>query len=312
MKKFILALAAMVLTAGLISAQDMAQATELAKNGNDALGAQNYTEALNYFQQALDMATQLEGDEAAALVEQCKGIIPNIALEIAKDLIKDKKYEEAASKINEVKKIAEEYEVFDVYDTADKFLPQIWKMKANDAFGIKDYAAAVESFEKAYAIDTTDAKTAITIGQLYSQLGNNEKALEALQHAAWNGQEAQAKKLMSNVFLKEAQAALKGNKLAECINAAKKVNEIAENANAYKLMASASQKLGKTSQAIESYEKYLELNPSAQDANGIYFTIAALYQGQKNKAKAIEFYKKVANDAKYGASAKQQITALSK
>ena len=86
MKKFILALAAMVLTAGLISAQDMAQATELAKNGNDALGAQNYTEALNYFQQALDMATQLEGDEAAALVEQCKGIIPNIALEIAKDL----------------------------------------------------------------------------------------------------------------------------------------------------------------------------------------------------------------------------------
>ena len=121
MKKFILALAAMVLTAGLISAQDMAQATELAKNGNDALGAQNYTEALNYFQQALDMATQLEGDEAAALVEQCKGIIPNIALEIAKDLIKDKKYEEAASKIDEVKKIAEEYEVFDVYDTASVF-----------------------------------------------------------------------------------------------------------------------------------------------------------------------------------------------
>ena len=40
--------------------------------------------------------------------------------------------------------------------------------------------------------------------------------------------------------------------------------------------------------------------------------MAALYQGQKNNAKALEYYKKVQNDPQVGAQAKQQIAALSK
>ena len=63
---------------------------------------------------------------------------------------------------------------------------------------------------------------------------------------------------------------------------------------------------------IKNFEKYLELKPNASNANGIIFTVGALYQGQKNNAKALEFYKKVQNDAKYGAQAKQMIAALSK
>ena len=41
MKKIILTLAAVVLSAGLISAQDMSQATETAKNANEALVAKD-------------------------------------------------------------------------------------------------------------------------------------------------------------------------------------------------------------------------------------------------------------------------------
>ena len=62
--------------------------------------------------------------------------------------------------------------------------------------------------------------------------------------------------------------------------------------------------------AIKNFEKYLELKPTASNANGIAFTVAALYQQAGNKAKALEFYKKVENDAKFGAQAKQQIAAL--
>ena len=59
-------------------------------------------------------------------------------------------------------------------------------------------------------------------------------------------------------------------------------------------------------------QKYLELKPTASNANGITFTVAALYQGQKNNAKALEYYKKVQNDPKFGAQAKQMIAALNK
>ena len=47
-------------------------------------------------------------------------------------------------------------------------------------------------------------------------------------------------------------------------------------------------------------------------ANAITFTLGALYQGANNKTKALENYKKVVNDPKWGVQAKQMIDALSK
>ena len=42
------------------------------------------------------------------------------------------------------------------------------------------------------------------------------------------------------------------------------------------------------------------------------FTIATLYQGQKNNAKAAEYYKMVENDPTYGAEAQKALKALGK
>ena len=47
MKKFILVLASMVMAAGIASAQDMAQATELYNNGATAISMEKWTEALD-------------------------------------------------------------------------------------------------------------------------------------------------------------------------------------------------------------------------------------------------------------------------
>ena len=72
----------------------------------------------------------------------------------------------------------------------------------------------------------------------------------------------------------------------------------------------ASQKLNKTNDAIKYFTKYLDAAPTAKNANAITFTVAALYQQAGNKVKALEFYQKIASDAKYGAQAKQMIDAL--
>ena len=62
MKKFILAIAAAFMAASMVSAQDMAQATELYNNGATAISMKNWTEALDYFQKALEMGKTIGAD----------------------------------------------------------------------------------------------------------------------------------------------------------------------------------------------------------------------------------------------------------
>ena len=205
MKKFILAIAAAFMAASMASAQDMAQATELYNNGATAISMKNWTEALDCFQKALEMGKTI-GADADELVANCKNAIPGVSLEIAKDLIKDAKYDEAAAKLDEVAKIAEEYENAEVAEKAKELVPQMWMQKGVDALKLKDFATAADGFAKSYAADTTAAK----------------------------------------------------------------------------------------------------------NAPAITFTVAALYQGAKNNAKALEYYKKVQDDPKFGAQAKQMIASLSK
>ena len=163
MKKFILAIAAAFMAASMASAQDMAQATELYNNGATAISMKNWTEALDCFQKALEMGKTI-GADADELVANCKNAIPGVSLEIAKDLIKDAKYDEAAVKLDEVAKIATEYENAEVAEKAKELVPQMWMQKGVDALKLKDFATAADGFAKSYAADTTAGSTALYLG----------------------------------------------------------------------------------------------------------------------------------------------------
>lgn len=312
MKKIILALAALALSAGLsLNAQDMAQATELYNKGAEAVTMKNWSEALESFQKALEMGTTI-GADADEIVNNCKNYIPEVSKQVAIGLIGDEKYDEALAKIDETVKIADEYGNEDVSAEVKALIPDVFKRKGAAAVAIKDYASAAVAYSQAYASDTTDAKTALTLGQLFGQTGKTEEAIKAFQHAAWNGEETTAKEQISNIYVKEANSALKANKLADAVKAADKANSYSENANAYLIAGQASQKLSKNTDAIGYFEKYVGMKPDAKNAPAINFTIAALYQGQKNNAKALEYYKKVQDDPKFGAQAKQMIASLGK
>ena len=272
---------------------------------------ENWTEALDCFQKALEMGNTI-GEEAQELVANCKKAIPGVSLQIAKDLIKAEKYDEAAAKLDAAAKIAQEYENAEVAEEAKELVPKMWLQKGADALKLKDFASAADGFAKSYAIDTTAGKTALYLGQALGQLGKTEEAVEAFQHAAWNGEQETALGQISNLYVKEANTAFKAQKWADAVKAAGKANDFAENATAYLIAGQASQKLSNNADAIKNFEKYLELKPTASNAGAITYTVAALYQGAKNNAKALEFYKKIQNDAKFGAQAKQMIAALSK
>ena len=103
---------------------------------------------------------------------------------------------------------------------------------------------------------------------------------------------------------------MKAKKYADAVTAALEAAKYNETVQAYQIAASASQVLGKTSDAISYYEKCLEIDPDAKNATQIAFTIGALYQQSKNNAKAVEFYQKAVSDPALGAQAQQLINAL--
>ena len=315
MKKIILVMAAFACSMSLMTAQDLATATATYNSGAEALTMGNKTSALEYFQKSLTMAEAL-GDEGADVVANCKSAIPSVILSIGKEFYNNKDFTNAKAKFVEAAEVAKKYGNEEVTAEVESLLPTVGKRialaKVNDAMKNKDIAGVLAGYEEAMAIDTTDANTALKYGQFLGNAGKFDDAVKYLELAARHGQEGNAKAVLSTTFLKNAAAQLKAGKYADAVAFAEKANSYKENAQAYLIAGQASQKANKNADAIANFEKYLEAAPTAKNAGAIAFTVGALYQQAGNKAKAVEYYKKVETDPQFGAQAKTLITSLSK
>ena len=311
MKRIFLLFAAAVMSVGMASAQDINKAIEATNSGNEAFQMGEYQLAIDAFKNSLAIAEGL-GEQGAEHAGTCKTAICNIYLAFAKNLIKSSDFDGALVKLEETISVANGYGATDTAEEANKLIPQVYMQKGNTALKAKDMAGAIAAYTKVVELDPTNGDAYLRIGRAYAASGKLEEAVAAYETAATNGEEADAKKQLSTLFLKKAQASLKAGANQEVIDYALKANSYLENANAYKLAASAAQKLKNNAQCIEFYEKYLEIKPNAKDAAGVTFTIAALYQQLGNNAKAIENYEKVASDPQYGAGAQEQLKVLKK
>lgn len=308
MKKIIATLATLTVALGAAFAQDLAAVTEVYNAGAAAVSTDKAA-ALKSFEEALKLAEAL-GEEGQEVVTNCKNIIPNLKLSMAKDLVKESKFDEAVAALADVEKVAEAYEAFDVQDEAKTLIPQVKLSKANGLYKAKEFDAAVAAFQEILDADPTNGNAAFYKGAALVGAGKNAEAIAAFEVAAANGQEANANKQIGNIYLKDAAAALKAKKYADAVTAAAKVNDYTENAQAWQIAGQASQAAGKNSDAIKYFEKYLAAAPTASNAGAIAYTVGALYQQAKNNAKAKEFYTKAASDPKYGAEAKKMLDAL--
>ncbi len=311
MKRLFVAVAAFALAAGIASAQDMSAAVETFNMGAQTLES-NKVEALAQFKSALTQFEACSADEAAEMIAQCKKIIPQTMVSIAKEQINESQYDEALETLKEAAGVAEGYGQEEIAVEAKDLVPTAYTRKGAALMKAKDFVGAAAAFKGAVSLVPEDGQTQLLYGQALMQAGDNDNAVAALEAAAANGKEDQAKKLLSNLFLKEGMALVKANKSADAIAALEKANSYAESANAYKLIASANTKLGKSKAALEAYKKYLEVDPNAKDAADVMFTIAATAQKAGDKATAIEYYKKLSGNAKYAAQATQQLGALQK
>lgn len=309
MKKIFLLFTAAALSAGMVFAQDINQATENYNNGAMELNMGNNDAAITYFLTALEMAEAL-GEEGAEVAANCRNIIPAIYLSSAKEQIKAENYDMAVEQLNKAIEAAGKYENPEVADDANALMPQVYLSKGNGFLQAKNFPEAEVAYQKAIELDATNGMAYFRLGQVLASQNKVAEAEAAYVQAAANGQEKNANKQLSTMFVKLAQAASKAKKYQETIEYAAKSNQYLENANAYRFAASASQQLGKNADCIANYEKYLELSPNAKDAAGVKFTIAALYQQGGDKAKAKEYYQMISTDPQYGPSAQEQLKTL--
>ncbi len=275
MKKLFLTILTVALSFGLAAAQDLAQVTETYNNGANSLSAGNKVDALNYFQTALKQAAAL-GEDGAEIAENCKTAIPNIALSIAKDLIKAGNYDTAVTKLDEALAIAKELNAAEAVEEATQLVPQVLTQKGNSLLKTKDFKGAAEVFKSILEADPKNGVAAFRLGQSLSSLGNTAEAEAAFLQAAENGQKDNAFKQLSTLYLKDASTALKEKDFKGAMEGALKSTEFVATANAFKIAGTAATNLGDKAKAVEYLSKYLELSPSAADAAQIKTAIEAL------------------------------------
>ena len=310
MKKIISTLAALALAAGYVGAQDLTEITEMYNSGAEAIAAGDKEGALKSFEQAYELAAAL-GEEGAEIAENCKNVIPELNLSIAKSLVNDTKYTEAIDRIKTTISVAEKFANADILAEAKDLMPKVVMQNASVLLNAKKYAEAAEAYKEVLSGDPANGLAAFRLGLALTGAGKTEEAKAALQTAAENGQQAQAYKQLANLFLKEAAADLKAKQYAKAVDAAVKVTEYdGKNSLAFQIAGQASQILNKDNAAMKYFEKYLELAPTAKNATQIAFTVGALYQKAKNNAKAVEYFQKAVNDPALGDKAKALINAL--
>lgn len=275
MKKIILTLASLALGAAVMSAQDLKAVSEIFNSGAESLNNGAKTEALASFQNALSQAAAL-GDEGKEVVDNCKNIIPNLMISIAKDLFKEDKIDEAIEKAKDALAFAKEYEIAEEVEDASKVIGQFMFQKGNDALNAKDFAAAAESYKAVLDADPANGTAALRLGMALAGAGDVTAAEEAFNIAAANGQEAAAKKQLGNIALKAAAAALKAKDYQGALDNAVKSAEINPSANAFKIAGNAAAQLKKYKEAVEYFGKYLNISPNASDAAQIKATVEAL------------------------------------
>ena len=313
MKKLII-IVATLLAAASVYAQDMATLTETYNSAIPANEAGNVELALQTFKDALVMAEAL-GEEGAEIAANCKTSIPILTFSLAKKAANAAEYDKAVSGLKETIEVANKYGAENIADEATVLIPQVLMQKANGFFNDKDYAGAADAYKAVLAEDANNGMASLRLGAALKSLGDKDGAVEAFQAAIANGQDKAASKQLVNLYQQDAKASLKAKKYDDAIASALESVKYGETPTAYQIAGTAASNGGKTKQAIEFFEKYIELAPNAKNSGDILFSIAVSYQQLKDNAKAKEYYQKAVADPtkinpKNLEAAKAQIAAI--
>ena len=284
------------------SAQDMAQATEMYNAAIEAYGNGDATAALEGFQKALATAEAL-GEEGAALVNDCKNVIPKVYLKLGKDAFNAKDYTKALEFLTNAEKLATETAQEEVAADAKEVVPQVYLANGNALLNEKKFAEAAAEYQKAIDLNGENGVAWLRLGMCKSNSGDVEGAVAAFNKASEFGQKAAADKQLGNIYGKAAQAAYKAKNFAGTLENVLKANEYGfTKLNVYGGMAAFN---------LKKYDECISLLTGDNSTNAKYY-LARAYEAKGDNAKACENYKAIVSDKNFGAYATSKVGTLCK
>ncbi|MCQ2138455.1 MAG: tetratricopeptide repeat protein [Bacteroidales bacterium] len=318
MKKLFISLCIAVCAMGVANAQDLEKLTEMYNAAATALTAGNKAEALPQFEQVLAAATAL-GETGNDIANNCKNVIPQLYVSVAKALANNKELDKAIEMLQKAITTGKEYNDQLTAEEAEGLISTLkanaMMTNANNLFNEKKYAEAAEAYKEIAAMDPTNATAVLRQGMALSSAGNFDASIECLTAALekFADNESQlnlVKKNLANTFLKKSNGLLKTKDWKGALEAAQKSAEYGDSANAQKIIGNAASQLKQNKVAAEAFEAYLALKPNAGDKVQTIYQLATALMAMGDNAKACGYFKEIAEDPKFGEAARYQITQL--
>jgi tetratricopeptide (TPR) repeat protein len=265
------------------SQEEANKAIELYNQVVQTVKDENYASAITKANEAYSIIVKDVPEGTEEVKTNLEKIIPQLYLEKAKKSLTDAKFEDALTEFNQATEQAKKFNNAGIEKDATEYIPKVYLAQGNNLYSNNDFEGAATVFDKALAIDSTNAQVYLIKGASLLKLGKNEEAVAVLE------------------------------KTIEVANATEKTS-IANNAttqivNIYTKAASDAQKTKKWADVVSNAEKALSYNPEKTTQLLQLIDLGNLQQGAaliaSNKTKACQFLKKVKNDNKLKDAATQ-------
>lgn len=318
MKKIFISLIILVCAMGVSSAQDLEKVTEMYNAAAALLNEGKKADAAVQFEQALEAANAL-GEAGSAVAQNCKNILPQLYVSVAKGLAGAKEIDKAIEMLQKAISTGKDYNDTMSVEEAEGLITSLkanqMMTNANNLFNTKQFAEAAAAYKEIAEFDPSNANAILRQGMALSNLGDFDSAIGCLTAALekFEGNESQltlVKKQLSNTFLKKSNGALKEKDYKSALESAQKSVEFGDNANAQKIIGNAATQLKQNKIAAEAFEAYLALKPNANDKVQTIYQLATALMNMGDNAKACGYFKEIAQDEKFGEAARYQLTVL--
>ncbi|NLD21014.1 MAG: tetratricopeptide repeat protein [Bacteroidales bacterium] len=310
MKKFFVSLFVAALTSGFALAQDLESVTNAYNAAASALNGGDNKAVLAQFESALESANVLGGD-GMDIAKNCKEVIPQLYLRIGKTAAESKSFDDAIAAFKSAAAKAEEFaNNADVISEVSSLVPQMLNAKAGALLNAKNYAEAVTAYKAVLEADPENGTALLRLGMALAADNKVDEAIEPLKKSMEFGQEANAKKQLANIYLKNAVACQKEKDMKGMLENAQLSVENNDSANAQKIIGIAALSLKQNQIAADAFEAYLALSPKASDKAQIIYQLGTALMGAGNNSKACGYFQQLKADAKWGEAATYYITTL--
>lgn len=305
-----------MLSAGLF-AQSVEDVGAKYNEGNEAMKAKAYAEAVKAYEAAIKLATSV-GGEADELKESSEKQLENAYYRNGISLYKSKKYDASVAQFKKSKALAAKSGDAEMEDKLTVITAKVLSSKGMSQIKSDDLDGALASFNEAHTVKPTCVISYYGKGIVWKEKGNFDKMMVNMDKAIELGATepkmdkyvAKAKTAASKALVAEATIEITkehGKQAAEYINDSFKYSK--GDADTYYYLTIAYNKSKDFGNAAKAANTALGMKEG--DKSSIYFELGQALQGSGDTSGACDAYKKVSSGPNVDAAKYQMTQVLS-